>query len=189
MLKAIRDTKIGELTGKKNFLTIALGASLITNMILSIGIKSLVGSERIVLLWPTGSEDIWVTPQKTSSNYLKEISQYILLSTLNVTPQTAATRREVLLAYVHPSGYGQIKNQLLEEEGIIKKKNVTKMFTPIGFEIDDKALKVKAIGELTTWVSKEKISQDKTTYILQYKMNAGKLQLVEFKEEQHEKNS
>lgn len=187
MLKAIRDSKIKELLVKKNFISITLGASLVVNVVLSIGINHLVGSERVVLLWPNSGEEIWVKPNKVSPGYLKEMSQYLLLSTLNVTPQTAPGRRDLLLNYVHPSGYGEIKSQLIEEEEILKKKNITKMFTPMGFEVDEKGLKVKVIGDLTTWVAKEKISQHKTAFTLIYQMNYGKLQLVEFKEERDEK--
>ena len=86
-------------------------------------------------------------------------------------------------------GDGEIKAQLIEEEEVLKKKNITKMFTPIGFEVNEKGLKVKAIGDLTTWVAEEKISQQKTAFTLRYQMNYGKLQLVEFKEERDEKNS
>ena len=57
------------------------------------------------------------------------------------------------------------------------------MFTPQNFEINEKGMRVKVHGELTTWVSKEKISQERAIYSLAYKMNAGRLQLVEFKEE------
>ena len=103
MLKAIRDSKIKELLVKKNVMTIALGASLVTNVVLSIGINHLVGSERVVLMWPTSGEEFWVKPNKVSSGYLKEMSQYLLLSTLNVTPQTAPGRRDILLNYVHPT--------------------------------------------------------------------------------------
>ncbi len=188
MLKAVRDSKIRELLVKKNVMTIALGASLVTNAVLSIGINHLVGSERVVLMWPTSGEEFWVKPNKVSSGYLKEMSQYLLLSTLNVTPQTAPGRRDLLLNYVHPSGYGEIKAQLIEEEELLKKKNITKMFTPIGFEVDENALRVKAIGDLTTWVAREKISQQKTAFTLIYQMNYGKLQLVEFREERDEKN-
>lgn len=189
MLKAIRDSKVKNLLNRSHLLSVGLGVLLIANALLSVGIYSVLGSERVVLLWPTSGEEYWVKPNKASPAYLKEMSQYLLLSTLNVTPQTAASRREVILNYVHPSGYGEIKSQMIEEEEILKKKNITKMFTPIGFEVDEKNLKVKAIGELTTWVAKEVISQQKRNYILRYHMNAGKLQLIEFREDRDEKTT
>ncbi|MBN9289485.1 MAG: type IV conjugative transfer system protein TraE [Gammaproteobacteria bacterium] len=187
MLKKIRDSKIAKLNWKKNYLSIGLGASIVANLVLSISISTMIGKERIVLLWPDSADEFWVTPKKVSASYLKEVSQYLLLTTLNVTPQTAPSRREMFMNYVHPSGYGEIKSQLILEEDVLKKKNISKMFSPIGYEVDEKSLKVKAIGELTTWVSKEKISQERVIFTLGYKMNIGKVQLIEFKEELHEK--
>ena len=187
MLKRIRDSKITHLTKNKHVLLIGLGVSVLSNLLLSLTTYHLMGSERIVLLPPAITEPSWIQPSGVSASYLKDMSHYLLLSTLNVTPQTVSSRKDPFLRYVHPSGYGEIKSQMLEEEAIIKKKNITKMFTPTNFEIDERAMKVKVSGELTTWVSKEKISQDKATFNLSFKMNAGKLQLVEFTEEKNEK--
>ena len=186
MLKMLRDSKIGKLTQRQNVLAIILGISVVTNLGLTIGIGQLIGTERVVLLWPGIDGDIWINHKKASASYLKEMSQYLLLTTLNVTPESVLSRQDILMKYMHPSGYGEVKYQLNTEAEIIKKKNITKMFTPISYEVDDTSLTVIAIGELTTWVSKEKIAQEKKSYTLKYSMNAGKLQLTEFKDNQSE---
>lgn len=188
MLKALRDSQIWKLTQRQNILSIMLVVSLVVNLVLSIGIGQLIGTERIVLLWPGVDQDVWIGHKKASASYLKEISEYLLLTTLNVTPKSVLSRQDALMKYIHPSGYGEVKSQLNEEAEIIQKKNITKMFTPIMFEVDDQSLTVKVIGELTTWVSKEKISQEKKNYLMRYKMNVGKLQLIEFKENHDEAN-
>jgi len=182
-----RELKIMQLIQRRNLLTVGLALSVLLNLIQAITVTNLLGKNRVVLVPPEIKEPFWVSSSDVSHEYLQQMTDYYLTLILNVTPETAAVKRELLLKCVHPSGYGSVKEQLISEESEIRKRQISRFFVPISYEVNNTEHWVKALGDLTILVGQQKVSVERVEYRIQYQLEAGRLLIEAFSEEpQHE---
>ena len=185
----IRDSKIASLVKNRNLLTVGLTVAVVLSLIQAIALAGLVGKTRIVLVPPEIKEPLWVEPHRVSHAYLQQMSDYFLSLILNITPGNAAAKRELLLQTVHASAYGAVKAQLLEDETEIKKRQISRFFVPVSYEVNDRERWVKATGDLTLVVGQQHISTERVQYRIQYQIEAGRLLIEAFNQEtEHGKN-
>jgi hypothetical protein len=69
-----------------------------------------------------------------------------------------------------------------EEEEIIK-KNISRFFVPISYEVNNVERWVKVLGEVTTLVGQEKVSILRSQFYIKYQVISGRLFIEELTEE------
>jgi conjugal transfer pilus assembly protein TraE len=179
----IRDSQIVELIKRRNLLTMGLAVAVLLTLIEATTVASLVGKTRIIVVPPEIHEPFWVSPKAVSTEYLRQMTDYFLTLILNVTPDSTVSKRALLLAHVHPSGYGAAKAQLIQDETEIKKRQISRFFVPISYEVNDKSHWVIVLGDLTIMVGQERVSSKRVRYRIQYQLESGKLLIEAFGEE------
>jgi len=177
------DSKILLLVKRRNLLTVGLTFSFLLNLVQAITTASLVGHTRIVVVPPQIKEPFWIEPDNVSEEYLRQMTDYFLTLILNVTPATTELKRAMILRSVHPKSYGLVKEQLLTDETEIKKRQISRFFVPITYEINQAARWVKVQGDLTILVGQQPVSVERVQYRLQYQLEAGRLLIEAFSEE------
>jgi len=158
--------------------------SLLLNILLGIGVISLVGREKVILVPPTVSTTFWVKNNQVSAEYLAEMSHFFAFLRFNNTPVTMENQREILLRYVSPEYYESLKIELISEANRIVKDRISTAFYPIDIKIDAKHLEALVIGDLRTTIGTNELPAKRCTYKISYKYNNYRLlikKLVEVK--------
>lgn len=180
MLQTVYKDKISQLIQKRNLLTLGLVVAVLINTIQAFAVNYLVRNSKVILVPPTITEEMWVRTKEVSEVYLRDLTDYFANMILNVTPHSALGKTNLVLQYIHPKGYGAVKEQLVKDAEIIKNKSITQFFVPMNYEINQKQLTVKVTGDLTTLIGQEKINQELAKFNIKYAMQNGRLLIVDF---------
>lgn len=111
-------------------------------------------------------------------DYLTLVARDLLSLSMNVTPANVDFNREALLKHVAPSAFGEIDEALKEKARLIKKLHATSLFAIESFEVNAKALTVKALGFKHHYIGKAETLKQKATVLMRFSLVAGRLQLV-----------
>lgn len=167
---------------QRNLFLLVATILLVGNLLLSLKIFSL--EEKIIMV-PGISQEISVTNGQVSRSYLEESSLLFLSSLLDLTPDTVAHKRDMVLKYTSSRSQQEmqnIKNYFIEAEEEHKKFNMSTYFTPNKLEANVKNLEVVAIGILSSNFGKNGWESKKTSFVLKFEFVAGHLKLREFYE-------
>lgn len=166
---------------RNGYLSLACG-SLILNILLSIGIFTIAGNERVVVVPPSINKSFWVDANQVSPEYLSEMSLFFASLRFNITPTNAAMQRELLVRYVHPHFYEALKAELISEEEHIKKEHVTTSFYPVNVVVDSKKMISQITGDLQSSVGDAQLPLKRLTYQINFSYNNGRLLVKSFEE-------
>jgi conjugal transfer pilus assembly protein TraE len=151
-------------------------------MMLFFAIFVVIGRERIVIVPPVVEKPLWITSSQVSSNYLSEMSLFFVNLRLNVTSSNAASQREILLRFVSPEHFQDIKTELLLEGERLKKNHITTAFFPTSIEVDTKKLLAKIVGDMHTTVGDIHLASKSISYQIAYRYQNGRLIVTGFDE-------
>ena len=159
---------------RNSYLVIAC-CSLFLNILLGIGVVSMVGREKIILVPPGMATTFWVKNNQVSVDYLSEMSLFFALLRFNNTPATVENQREVLLRYVSPEYYEALKVELINEANHMTKERISTVLYPVDIKVDAKHLEALVIGDLFTTVGTNQLPVKRSTYKISYKYNNYRL--------------
>ena len=164
------------------FMRIAL-AGLVLALLANAGASlTVAGSERTILVPPEIHQSFWVSGQKVSVEYLKEMAYWYAGLALNITPHVAEYQKDQFLKYTAPSDYGRLQAEFGARVEFIRKNNTSTQFSTQAMTVDESAMKVALSGVLQTWVSDKKAAEKQTTYVVGFRYLNGRLHVSEFKE-------
>jgi conjugal transfer pilus assembly protein TraE len=159
---------------RNSYLAIACG-SLLLNILLGIGMISMVGHEKIVLVPPQISQTFWVGHNYVSSEYLSEMSHFFATIRFNILPATVENLREILLRYVSPEYYESLKIELINEAERMTKEHISTAFYPVDIKTDVKHLEALVTGDLITTIGTNQLPVKRVIYRISYSHNNYRL--------------
>lgn len=131
----------------------------------------------------TLSSPVTVTQNSVDEAYLKQWTEFIASLKLNITPDQIAFKQKNLLSYIAADQYGKFKEHLITEQEEVVKDEISMAFYPIESKIiDSKNLVTEISGVLKVYIGSELNQSAKVTYQLEFKLDNGKLLLINFKE-------
>ena len=143
----------------------------------------LIGRERIVVVPPAIEKSFWVSAQNVSPEYLSEMTTFFANLRLNLTADSAATQRLMLLRYTDADYYGALKSQLVAEADKITEQHLSISFYPTtDVKVETKKLRTIIEGDLKTYVGETALPVKHVRYIITFKYNAGRLLIKSFEE-------
>lgn len=166
---------------RNGYLAVACG-SLFLNILLSFGVITMAGHEKIIIVPPKISQSFWVTESEVSPEYLVEMSHFFASLRFNITPSNAENQREMLLRYVSPEYYEGLKVELITESERIAKEHISTVFYPVDTKVDTRHLTTLIIGDLLSTVGTNTLPSQRVTYKITYKYNEGRLLVKSFEE-------
>ena len=164
---------------RNGYLAIACG-SLFLNILLGMGIFSMIGREKIIVAPPKISQTFWVNNSTVSPEYLSEMSHFFATLRFNLTPHTAEFQRDILLRYVSPKYYEALKIQLIDEAKNMAKDHITTAFYPVDIKVDVKNLVALVDGDLVSTVGSSQLPSKRVTYKITYDYNYHRLLVKQF---------
>ena len=161
------------------YLAIACG-SLFLNILLGIGMFSMIGRERVIVVPPKISQSFWVSKNTVSPEYLSEMSHFFSMLRFNITPSIAKAQRDILLRYVSPKYYESLKMQLVEEGKRMAKNHITTAFYPVDIKVNVKHLEALIIGDLVSTIGSNQLPTKRVTYKITYSYSNHRLLVKQF---------
>jgi conjugal transfer pilus assembly protein TraE len=169
---------------RNGYLVLASGL-LILCLILSILVISLVGRERIVLMPPSMSKDIWVAKKTGSQEYFSRMTLFLAELVLNVTTDNVDYQQALLLRYVDPSVYPALKTQLTALADKIKHEHISTAFFPVDVSVDVQHSAVIISGDLKSYVADTALPTKRIAYRFTYRINTFTPLITAFEEVKH----
>jgi len=173
----------------KNHIMIALrerNIAVMAAMVMGIGnllltIKMCTNKERIVVVPAYQQQSFWLDQANVSKEYLEQMSVFFIENLLNLTPDSIAYQRDVILKHVAPAFYRELKKRFIEEEERYRKECLTTNIKPMHIIVDEANKTTTTIGIFTSFIAGKQIKQTKDSYQLQFKYQHGRLLIESFK--------
>lgn len=165
---------------KKLFL-ILFCTSLLLNVLQTA--ERLLSSEKIIILPPVITKEVWIKGNTVSESVLEEWALYLTNLLLNASSKTIAYQSELALRHVSPEFTQSLHTKFKQDALRLQKNNAATTFYPKEIRVDEKNMTVVVTGTFSTFVGKEKVSAHEQSYQLQFVFNQGRfLQLKQFKQ-------
>ena len=172
------------LTQKDLFLKLLVGSFILNGIQL---IDRIRVQDKVILIPPHVSQDIWVMGGVVSTSFIEEWALYLSSILLNVTPQTADFSYKAVLKYVHPESLAFLQKKLYKDLKNMKENQISTVFKAKTIEISQKeeSSKAKILGTFSTFVGSKKIEEVDKTFILMFRTSSymPQLSLLSFEEE------
>jgi len=165
-----------------------LGKILVGSFLLNVMqmIHLMTREDKIILVPPTLSQDVWVMGGQSSKSYIEEWALYLSSELLNMTPETVAFHYDAVLRYVHPETSATLKKQFEADSKHLKENTISTLFKPKTVTVTQAGSQGSALveGTLSTFVGSKLIESDDKKYTLTFETSkyAPQLSLTSFKE-------
>lgn len=151
----------------------------IGNLLLIIKISS--NKERVVVVPAYNHQGFWVEKANVSKEYLEQMSLFFIENLLNLTQDSIAYQRDVILKHVDPEFYAPLKKRFLEEEKRYRQEYLTTNIKPMKLIVDEAQKTTTVIGIFTSFIAGKLIKQTKDSYELKFGYEHGRLLIKSFK--------
>lgn len=137
-------------------------------------------NEKIILVPPHISKDMWIKGNHVSIGYLEEMSLFFLHLLMDVNEHSILVQGKTLLRFVSPNYYGVMKERILSGQKKLQKDQMSLRFSPCECKVPDETngLVLDVVGDLYTYVGESKVSTHRETYRMSYDIKHGIFQLL-----------
>lgn len=170
--------RFGRLHGQRNAL-LALVVVLLTVNVLQT-VLLCVKREKTIIVPPELRQEFWVAGNRFAPSYLEEMGLFFTHLLLDVSPCNIMAQGEIVLRYVDSAFYGDFRRKLLEDEGRLKKDNLSLVFTPVHCEVFPGAMALEITGDLSSYMASKKVATHRERYRLEFTHHYGRLHLKRF---------
>lgn len=155
-----------ELRVQRNLLGVLAAILLFNNLILSGA--AFYNRERMILVPPRITKQLWVQGNEVSKEYLTEMGAYISKLFLDLSPSTVTYNHGVLLTYATPEAYGALKKQFLKEAEEYTKLQLSTHFKPVEILTNPETMEVTIKGSMNSYVAGKHIRDSQETVAIQF---------------------
>lgn len=176
---------IGKLASQRNcFLVFSLALSVV---VVLLSVLLFFKSERTVIV-PTSGPEFWIENNRVSEVYLEKVGLFLSDLLLNRTPSDVEKKNRVILEYVHPAFYQEIKRTLNQEKEALLKGQQSVFFKAENSYADGSKDRFVTEGEFLILVGKGGeapfcAQNERKRFILQFHCQNGRLLLTSLKKE------
>ena len=158
------------------FATTILCLSLLLSIILNF---RLFDSARTIVTPPVIDRAFWVSGNKVSAEYLELMGPFVAQMILDISTQSAAYKRDMLLRFVLPSASTELRIRMDKEAARLGTNGATTAFRIARVTANADSLSVRMDGTLSTYINGKTYDAD-TSYVAQFKYDSGTLWLDSF---------
>lgn len=182
----ILNTNIKKITRQRNgffIFSIVLSFS-----VLLLSVFLFAKKERIIVV-PTNGDSYWIEEGAASSTYIEKMGIFLSDLLLTRSPVDIEKRNSIVLQYVHPSAYHEIRKLLLKEQENIIKGDQSFYFHSEKNYIDPTRMAFVTEGEFFVLIGKDgkepSVTQKtRKKYTLGFSCENGRLLLTSLKKEE-----
>lgn len=144
---------------------------------------TLIDRQKIILIPPSISTQVYVGGTDASEEYLKAMVRYVSALVLNYNPTVARAQFNDFLKMVHPSSFAAYKDSFYALADKIETGNVSSAYYISSIKVNKAENTIIINGLLNQWTQdKQFITNESKNFILKFKIDNGMFYVVEFKE-------
>lgn len=171
---------LSDVIKQRNIAAIGLVISGIIILLLAI---SLFFKERIVIVTPSViAKEYSISSSRVSKSYLEDMSRDIITTLFNLTPKNVSYMADTLLLMVHPSAYGEVKEELVKIQDDVITRKVSTIFYPISMAVDEENLLVRINGDFHTFIGNAMTAKERKSFEIKFIYTGAKLTIGGFHE-------
>lgn len=182
MKRLLEKSRIQYLLKQRNGYLVLAAGSMLINIVLSIGMASMVGHERIILVPPVIERPTWISGNQVSPEYLSSMGIFISDLLLNATSANIEMKHQLLLRYVDSKEYGQFKSNLSEQAERLRKEHISTLFNLTNIKVDTKNFIVLMSGDMQYMTGESLQPAKHITYQINFIYQYGFLKIKSFEE-------
>jgi type IV conjugative transfer system protein TraE len=162
---------------QRNMLLGISALMMVSNVFLSLKVAS---QDSKVIMVPGLGAEMAVSSKQISQGYLQEMANMFLSLLLDLAPNDIGYKKDKVLKYTTAKGLRNIEKYFTDEAERLKKFKLSTYFTPKELIVDEKNLRVKAFGILTSHFGASGNQDQEITCLLQFVYTGGILRLESF---------
>lgn len=149
------------------FTRVCLFFSLVACLVLALvdGYKTMHETTRVVP--PEVRRPYVIGPDTANTDYLTDMSDYVLDKLLTTSPEIVDFNNQVVLKMATPEQYPALKTTLDTAALRIKRERITTLWTPRSRSVDRAANRVTTTGTLKTYISDVLVSSEQKSYVVE----------------------
>jgi len=159
-----------------------LGASVLLNLLLAIGLVMADRTHREILVPPEIHKTFWIEDRKASASYIEMMGLFILRNAMDVTTASAEYQMRQILRYTAPNAYGVLEKYLMAQNKRMARDNIATSFAVTGVAVDEAKQSARYTGILRTMLSDKTVAEVPKTYEVVFALKNGRIHLTELRE-------
>lgn len=167
---------------RQQILAIVLGLALLLALWNTV---NMFGRDRTIVTPPSLEKSFWITSSSASAEYLEQMAIWAASLILDVTPDNATFKGNLLLQYASPVAHGVLQERMTLESARLKRDNATTLFDLKTLRTVPEQLTALLTGNLNTFINGVRVTQVEKHYIARFRMSSGRAELIEFQEVAH----
>jgi len=157
----------------------------ISNLLLVAHIITNDAREKTVFVPPDMEQPFSIQGDNASPEYLMQVGEWFASLALSYTPKNVDYRTNVFLRYAAPESVSILQTHLQDEAVRIKRNEMSSLFFPVDAKVRGNFVAIT--GQQLLRVGKEIVSEKRTAYRMEFRLDSGFLHIIEFKEVNREK--
>lgn len=153
---------------------------LASNFLLSL--KVFFGDKEIILIPNSLNHESSIVNGKMSFEYMEAFTRDVVNLMLNVSPSNVEYSSKSILRITHPKFYGTLKTELNSRSQDIINRRIAIHFYPKSIIPNEDENSVYVVGQLSTYLGKEEVSNEEKTYSITYASEGFKPLVIDFHE-------
>lgn len=135
--------------------------------------------QRVVLVPPGLSEEVWIRGSSASDEYLRHMGRYLALLLLHWTPSSAEEQFSEFLSHVDPAVYPEVKAELSDLLDEIRTLSITSSFHIQELVLDPRKRQLEVKGILTQYAGQTKSNEEQVVLRFGFSLVHGRLRIHE----------
>ncbi|MBR9871453.1 MAG: hypothetical protein GYB26_09965 [Gammaproteobacteria bacterium] len=168
------------ITRQRNALALYLGLALLCNV--GQVFERIINGTVAIVTPSTISGEYKRQGNRVDELYISDHAQDVLLTALNITPETADYSKKLVLSMTDQENYGALDRDLTARNDVIKARKMTTSFAPGGAKASAKNLVAIVEGMYSEYVGTKRVTHEKRRYLVRWKFNGTQFKLDTFKE-------
>ena len=136
--------------------------------------------QRVVLIPPQMTGTVEFVQGKPTDKYLRDISRRIVTLATSYSPPTARAQFEELLSYFAPESYPDASKLWYSLASRVEESQVSSVFYLEKIKIGENFIEI--FGNLKQFAGNTPLDNTSKTYIIRYRLQAGRFYALSFKE-------
>ncbi|MFH0810112.1 MAG: type IV conjugative transfer system protein TraE [Pseudomonadota bacterium] len=143
----------------------------------SIVVVRQAGRVRTVLVPPKVEREVWLEAGEVSTAYLQMMGGYVAELASSYSPKNARSRFGLLLYYVDPAHYAEVKASLDATAAQVERLGVAQAFFPQGAEVDAAKNEVTVTGLIQRTVEGQVVESGPRNVSVTYDISNGRFEV------------
>lgn len=143
----------------------------------SLVIAALYNKQRVVFIPPKVDREFYIASEGPSASYLQMMGEYTAGQLMNFTSSNVISRFNSILPLLSSANHNNIKTMLTRQAESVIKANISQVFFPKKFDVDEKLKTIGIFGPVRRIVVDQVTAEKDAVLWIKYVFTGGKFEI------------